>query len=199
MADRLGRYLYFASYAHVGGFGQCAVGAPAPVDSYNKVLELRDSVRRNSRIDDLIILNFQLLSGPDESPQEAEEPDGSAASPRFTRLSLSNESDVEKLVNSHVMGYLNVKYADLVEALGEPGVNSDPYKQDAEWLLEFPDGTVATVYNYKDGRAYLGDEGKPVEEITDWHVGGHHPDALRLVAELVRGPHPEDGPEPLAP
>lgn len=191
MTERLGRHVYFVSYAHRGGFGQCEVGTPNPVDSYSNVLELRDSVRRNSRIDDLIILNFQLLSGPDDSVAEAKEPDGAASSRRFTRLSLSNESDVDKLVNSHVMGHLNVSYAGLVDVLGEPGGNSDPYKQDAEWLLEFPDGTVATVYNYKDGRAYLGDEGKPVEEITDWHVGGHHPDALRLVTELVQNLHPE--------
>lgn len=118
---------------------------------------------------------------------------------RFTRLCASDESDVARLMNSHLVGRLNAHYADLVGVLGEPGENSDPHKSDAEWLLGFPDGTVATVYNYKDGRAYLGDEGKPVEEITDWHVGGHHPDALRLVIELVRGPHPEDGSEPLAP
>ena len=38
---------------------------------------------------------------------------------------------------------------------------------------------------WKDGPCYQGDDGDPVETITDWHVGGMHKDALTKVAEKI--------------
>jgi hypothetical protein len=86
-------------------------------------------------------------------------------------------------------GYLDITYADLVAALGEPNAEGDGYKTDAEWAVELSDGTKASIYNYKDGRHYLGDEGLAVEDITEWHVGSpqggyNQPDARILVAKL---------------
>ena len=52
-------------------------------------------------------------------------------------------------------------------------MESDGYKIDAEWVLKFEDGKIATISNWKDGRNYLGRYGKDVEDITEWHIGGH--------------------------
>ena len=68
-------------------------------------------------------------------------------------------------------GHIDISYAELVERLG-PSTETDGYKVDAEWLLRFEDGTVATIYNYKTGRNYLGSDGLAVEDIRDWHIGG---------------------------
>jgi hypothetical protein len=89
---------------------------------------------------------------------------------------------------THLQGEVDASYAELVALFGEPG-EGDGYKVDAHWALRFDDlrRTVATVYNYKDGRNYLEDEGKPVEEIREWHVGGFTPAAAQLVREALVG------------
>ena len=46
-------------------------------------------------------------------------------------------------------------------------------KCDATWELEFGYGEVATIYNWKNGVNYLGEDGQLTENITDWHIGGH--------------------------
>lgn len=66
-----------------------------------------------------------------------------------------------------------VSYQKLVEVFGKPNAKGDEYKIDAEWIV-FTVSGVATIYNWKDGKNYLGaEEGLPVEDITDWHIGGH--------------------------
>ena len=84
-------------------------------------------------------------------------------------------------VGTCLQGYVDADYNDLVRLFGQP-TTGDKYKTDAEWLIEFDTGFVATIYNYKDGRNYLGADGIPTEQIRDWHVGG----ASNLVVGLVQ-------------
>lgn len=84
-----------------------------------------------------------------------------------------------------LQGHVNVSYKRLVEVFGEPHCDGDGYKVDAEWCFEFEDGTIATIYNYKDGKNYNGDMGLDVSEIRDWHVGGRENKALALVREVL--------------
>lgn len=69
-------------------------------------------------------------------------------------------------------GYIDVSYAELVEAFGPPSGLHDNFKSDASWLLLAEDGTAVTIYNYKTGVNYCGAEGTPLEDERDWHVGG---------------------------
>ena len=71
-------------------------------------------------------------------------------------------------------GYVKTSYKNLVSKLGKPYVWFEHDKVDVEWCFKFPDGTIATVYNYKDGKNYLGEKGKAVEDITNWHIGGNN-------------------------
>lgn len=87
---------------------------------------------------------------------------------------------------THLQGQIETSYANLVEKLGDP-LTGDWEKTDAEWNLRFADGTIATIYNYKDGINYNGSDGMPVEEITDWHVGGYNKKAFFLVREYING------------
>ncbi len=80
----------------------------------------------------------------------------------------------------------DVSFSILVDILGMPG-KGDGFKIDAEWDIEFADGTIATIYNYKDGPNYLGERGTPVIEITNWHIGGFELKAVGYMAELIFG------------
>jgi hypothetical protein len=86
-----------------------------------------------------------------------------------------------------LQGYINTSYADLVACFGPSDPNSiDDYKSDAGWTITFADGVVATIYNWKDGPNYCGEDGTPVEFITEWHIGGHRgTDAEGRVKEVM--------------
>ena len=84
-----------------------------------------------------------------------------------------------------LQSYLTANYDDLVRAFGPP-MAGDSYKTDAEWVVRVND-TTATIYNWKNGPAYLGADGIPVEQITRWNVGGRSQAAVRLVERLLEG------------
>ena len=65
-------------------------------------------------------------------------------------------------------GSITTTYAKLVKRYGEP-CESDGYKSDAEWIIEWEDGVMLS-YNEA---ARLLDGGEEVEDITDWNIGGH--------------------------
>lgn len=100
---------------------------------------------------------------------------------------------VKTLENGHsingtsLQGYVNYDYATLCRVFGKETNNGDGYKVDASWELEFSDGVVATIYNWKNGKNYCGSEGTATNEISNWHVGGHNKQALANVVKLLLG------------
>ena len=88
---------------------------------------------------------------------------------------------------THLQGYINCSYDDLTSALGYPLEEGfDNYKSDAEWSIEFDDGMVATIYNWKNGKNYLGDQGYNLCDIAQWHVGGRSKEVVERVAFLIK-------------
>ena len=83
-----------------------------------------------------------------------------------------------------LQGVLNTSYGEILEKFGLPTI-SDQYKVDALWCIEFSDGIIATIYNYKDGICYLGEDGLPVDNIRDWQVGGYDPRALAYIQAIL--------------
>jgi len=96
-----------------------------------------------------------------------------------------NDSEID-YIGTHLQGYVDTTYDALVAAFGKP-TTADEYKVDWEWLVEFDDGTIATVYNWKDGPNYCGSEGLKASQITDWHIGGKGVRAITLVGEVLAG------------
>ena len=97
-----------------------------------------------------------------------------------------NETKEIQLGMSSLRGCIEVSYADLVQAFGEPmSYGFDDYKSDAEWNIAFEDGTRVSIYNYKDGINYCGEQGTPTEQITDWHIGGFNEKAVQRVNEVL--------------
>jgi len=89
-----------------------------------------------------------------------------------------------------LQGHIKCSYTRLWALFGEPE-RGDFDKIDARWVIGFGLGdnyeTIATIYNWKNGKNYCGSEGMDVEDITDWNVGGHTKNALYRVMEILEG------------
>ena len=79
-------------------------------------------------------------------------------------------------------GELITTYGKLVELFGEPGKGSADGKTDVSWKIEFDNGQVGEIYNYKNGVKY----GNPnIESITEWTIGGYKSEVVKLITELL--------------
>jgi len=79
-----------------------------------------------------------------------------------------------KAARGGLLGYLpeTITVEQLTEVFGPPEQDTDPYgKTKHEWVLQFDDGTVAAIYDYKGHR---------------WHVGGLKVQALNHVLATCR-------------
>ena len=84
-----------------------------------------------------------------------------------------NDKEID-VMGTSLDGYIDCSYETLVSLFWEPSEHYDDYKCDAQWNIEFEDGEVATIYNWKNGINYCGvNEGIPTEKITAWNIGGH--------------------------
>ena len=86
---------------------------------------------------------------------------------------------------TYLQGYVEATYQNLVDIFGNPTSDGDGYKVDAEWDLVFEDGTVATIYNYKEGKNYNGSSGYETEDITEWHIGGFDQSAVKRITATL--------------
>ena len=71
------------------------------------------------------------------------------------------------MVNTNLtclQGEIHIGFYDLVDMFGEPEDVSSTGKSDVQWAIEI-DGVVATIYNWKNGPAYTGDDSIEVERI----------------------------------
>ena len=98
---------------------------------------------------------------------------------------------MEKTTNvggTFLRGYIKASYEQLLKSFGEPhDPNGDNYKTDVEWAFEFADGTIATLYNWKNGKNYLGEaEGLELNDIYEWNVGGNSDKAVAKLLEKLR-------------
>ena len=84
-----------------------------------------------------------------------------------------------------LVGRIDAAYQEIVDVFGEPQ-QFEAGKCDVQWNFLWPDGMVATIYNYKDGKNYLGDEGTATALIRDWHVGGKTKEAADRVNAIFK-------------
>lgn len=85
---------------------------------------------------------------------------------------LTDHAEISKMfMGTNGKGQIDIDFWSLLATFGDP-MEGEDYKVDAQWFIEFEDGTVASIYNFKNGRNYLGDEGKDVEDIGTWNFGG---------------------------
>lgn len=75
-----------------------------------------------------------------------------------------------------LQGYMPARYDQLVAVFGEPEGSGD--KTTAEWCLAFEDGTVATIYDWKEYETPMG--------LYSWHIGGMSNLAVARVQQAFR-------------
>ena len=75
-----------------------------------------------------------------------------------------------------LQGYITATYDQLVARFGQPDGGGD--KTTVEWVLEFADGTVATIYDWKE-------EDTPMS-MYNWHIGGKNKTAVARVTHALK-------------
>jgi hypothetical protein len=75
-----------------------------------------------------------------------------------------------------LQGYIRATYAELVERFGEPEAGGD--KTTVEWCLAFEDGTIATIYDWKEYETPM--------YAYDWHIGGMSKTAVTRVTSTFK-------------
>lgn len=81
---------------------------------------------------------------------------------------------------SSLQGYIQATRANLIRVFGEPQDFGPGDKVSLQWGIEFADGTVATLYDWKR------DEAPEIHEVYDWHIGGFTTHAVRAVHNAYR-------------
>jgi len=80
-----------------------------------------------------------------------------------------------KVNGTFLQGYIRTTFADLESKLGQALDGSD--KTTAEWYVELEDGSVATIYDWKEPST-------PLSEYN-WHIGGHDQSVVDKVGEAL--------------
>lgn len=86
----------------------------------------------------------------------------------FTKDANSNMTSLQ--------GYITAYYHQIEEIFGEPDHRNGD-KTTVEWCLQFDDGTVATIYDWKEYETPFGK--------YRWHIGGRNQDAVDRIYEAM--------------
>ena len=78
-----------------------------------------------------------------------------------------------------LQGYIETTYDELVNVFGKP-TTLEGDKVTVEWTIKFSDGTIATIYDWKQPETPM--------EYYPWHIGGHTQRAVDYVNDCVPVP-----------
>lgn len=75
-------------------------------------------------------------------------------------------------------GRVDVPYDRLEAQFGRPLDVWGDGKVQASWDLQFDDGKVATIYDWKE-------YGTPYQQVRDWHIGGYDSEVVRRIQSIL--------------
>ena len=105
--------------------------------------------------------------------------------------SLDRNVVLNKMVGTHFFGSIKgVSYEELTELFGTPiareylpwSDETDNKDTRYQWLIEFEDGLLATIYDWKVDYSQKCVMTQPIE----WHVGGHDPRVMDRIYKFTR-------------
>ncbi len=82
------------------------------------------------------------------------------------------ENEISKINGTSLQGFIETTFAELKQIFGEP-TSFEGDKTNVEWAIEFDDGKVVSIYDYKQPTIPL--------ERYEWHIGGFDKKAVELV------------------
>lgn len=88
------------------------------------------------------------------------------------------KADGWQINGTHLQGYIVATLDQIEDTFGEP-VLGDGYKTTTEWSIEFEDGTIATIYDWKR------DSAPTYGQTIEWNVGGFTHDAVLRVRDAL--------------
>ena len=91
-------------------------------------------------------------------------------------MTITFENNPKVSINTCLQGYIETTYDELVKVFGEPTVLEGD-KVTVEWILQFSDGTVATIYDWKRSETPMA--------CYPWHIGGKSQRAVELVTNCM--------------
>ena len=101
-------------------------------------------------------------------------------------MNFKTHNDKEINVNgTSFKGEIFVTFEKLLKVFGTPLGASSDNKVDVEWNIEFGNGVIATIYNWKNGPASMGEDGTNPVDITTWHIGGKTKSAVWGIEEIL--------------
>lgn len=90
-----------------------------------------------------------------------------------------DKEDTRKANGTSLQGYVTTTFDKLNEVFGEPLYpNSGDGKVICEWVLEWEDGTISTIYCWKLKTVPLGE--------YNWHIGGNSQKAVDYVTNQMK-------------
>lgn len=86
---------------------------------------------------------------------------------------------------THLVGYVTATRNEIEAVFGSPLIEASfEGKVTTEWGIEFADGTIATIYDWK--RYEIGAP-RPTE-VYEWHIGGHTRASVEAVSAALKIP-----------
>lgn len=96
-------------------------------------------------------------------------------------ISAKVTNSTKSASGASLRGYLKADFDMLVSRLGQPiDEPSADGKVPCEWVLEFNDGSIATIYCWKTGTIPL--------DLHDWHIGGKGINVVEKVGKFLHLP-----------
>ena len=92
----------------------------------------------------------------------------------MTAITFENNPKVS-INGTCLQGYIETTYDELVKVFGKP-TELGGYKITVEWILQFSDGTVASIYDWKLSETPMG--------TYRWHIGGKSQRVVDLVHQV---------------
>lgn len=94
-------------------------------------------------------------------------------------MKVNQKSSFIKISGTHYQGDLEAKFEDLKKCFGEPLEASADGKVQNEWIFEFEDGSIGSIYDWKQNGEYT-------EQPYNWNIGGHFKNVVPKVQKAYK-------------